>query len=157
MFYMHLYAILYDFWKETHLMNLDPTSEDTGGSHEGGGRAQPPRARPLPRGAPVAPPTYPLHPYISTYPKTSRTKDRSGVPPPQASVATENQSRPVPAPCRRGNPSPVAIFINPTLSMTRRECSPSGLRVCTSSYLFDLSLSLSLVFFIWHDLDVSRA
>ena len=54
----------------------------------------PPRARPLPRGAPVAPPTYSLHPYIPTYPKTSRTEDRSGVPPPQASVATKNQSGP---------------------------------------------------------------
>ena len=38
------------FWKETHLMDLDPTSEDTGAAHEGGGRAHPPRARPLPRG-----------------------------------------------------------------------------------------------------------
>ena len=54
----------------------------------------PPWARPLPRGAPVAPPTYPLHPYIPTYPKTSRTEDRSGVPPLQASVATKNQSGP---------------------------------------------------------------
>ena len=56
-------------------------------------------ARPLPRGAPVAPPTYPLHPYILTYPKTSRTDNRSGVPPPEASVATKIQSRPVSAPC----------------------------------------------------------
>ena len=47
-------------------------------------------ARPLPRGAPGASPTYFLHPYIPTYPKTSRTEDRSGVPPPQASVATKN-------------------------------------------------------------------
>ena len=51
-------------------------------------------ARPLPHGAPEAPPTYPLHPYIPTYPKTSRTEDRSGVPPLQASVATKNQSGP---------------------------------------------------------------
>ena len=50
----------------------------------------PPRTRPLPRGAPEAPPTYFLHPYILMYPKTSRTEDRSGVPPPQASVATKN-------------------------------------------------------------------
>ena len=49
---------------------------------------------PLPRGAPVAPPTYSFHPYIPTYPKTSRTEDRSGVPPPQASRATKNQSGP---------------------------------------------------------------
>ena len=61
----------------------------------------PPRARPLPRGAPEAPPTYFLHPYIPTYRKTSRTEIRLGVPPPEASVATKNQSRPVPAPCRR--------------------------------------------------------
>ena len=71
-------------------MDLDPTSEDTGAAHEGGGRAHPPRARPLPRGAPEAPPTYPLHPYIPTYRKTSRGKDRSGVPLTQASVATKN-------------------------------------------------------------------
>ena len=25
------------FWKETHLMNLDPTSGETRGAHEGGG------------------------------------------------------------------------------------------------------------------------
>ena len=63
----------------------------------------PPLGRaPLPRGPPEAPPTYLLHPYIPTYPKTSRTYNRSGVPPPEASVDTENKSRPVPAPCRRG-------------------------------------------------------
>ena len=84
------------FWKESHQIDLDSTSEDTGAGHEGGGRA------PLPRGALEAPPTYFLHPYILTYPKTSRTENRSGVPPPEASVATENQCRPVPAPCRRG-------------------------------------------------------
>src|SRR3954462_11133698 len=63
-------------------------SGDKGGAHEGGGRAA------LPRGAPKAPPTYFLHPYILTYPKTSRTEIRSGVPPPQASVATKSQSGP---------------------------------------------------------------
>src|SRR3954468_12456748 len=50
-------------------------------------------ARPLPRGAPVAPPTFSFHPYIPSYPKTSRTEDRSRVPPPQAS--SKNQSRPL--------------------------------------------------------------
>ena len=58
-----------------------------------GGAPTPPGA-PLPRGAPVAPPTYPLHPYILLYPKTSKTNNRSGVPPPQASVATKSQSGP---------------------------------------------------------------
>ena len=84
------------FLKETYRRDLDPTSEDEGGAHEGRGRV------PLPRGPPFGPPTYSFHPYIPTYPKTSRTEIRSGVPPPEASVATENQSRPVPAPCRRG-------------------------------------------------------
>ena len=39
------------FWKETHLMNLDPTSGETRGAHEGGGR--PPLGRaPLSHGTP---------------------------------------------------------------------------------------------------------
>ena len=58
----------------------------------GWGRAHPPGAGPLPRGPPFGPPTYFFHPYIPTYPKTSRTEDKSGVPLPQASVATKNLS-----------------------------------------------------------------
>ena len=79
---------------------------------------------PYPLGMPptlVAPLTDLFRVYISIYPKNIEEQNRSGVPPPEASVATKNQSRPVPAPCRRGNPSPVAIFIIPVLSMTRRE------------------------------------
>ena len=72
--------------------------------HEGGGRAHPPRARPLPRGAPVAPPTYPLHPYILLYPKTSRTEIRSRVPPLEASVATKTQSGPCSGTLPEGDP-----------------------------------------------------
>ena len=30
------------FWKETHLMDLDPMLEDTEGAHEGGGAPSPP-------------------------------------------------------------------------------------------------------------------
>ena len=56
------------------------------------GWGSPPSSRPLPREHPGGPPTYPLHPYIPTYPKTSKTEDRSGVPPPQASVSTKNIS-----------------------------------------------------------------
>ena len=63
----------------------------------------------------------PLHPYIPMYPKTSRTEDRLGVPPPQAFVATKNLSGVRSGALPEGNPSPVAIFIIPTLSMTRRE------------------------------------
>ena len=93
-----------------------------GSTRRARGRGSPPPGRALhPRGPLVAPLTYFPHLYISIYPKTTRGHNRSGVPPPEASVATENQSRPVLAPCRRGNPSPVAIFITPVLSMTRRE------------------------------------
>ena len=68
---------------------LGPHVRRYGRCSRGWGARPPPWGRPLPRGALVAPPTYPLHPYISTYPKTSRTEDRSGVPPLQASVATK--------------------------------------------------------------------
>ena len=61
-------------------------------------------ARPLPRGPPEAPPMYPLHPYIPTYPKTSRTEKRSGVLPLQASVATKNQSGPCSGTLPEGDP-----------------------------------------------------
>ena len=61
-----------------------------------------PWARPHPRGPLVAPLTDFFRLYMSIYPKNIGEQNRSGVPPPQASVATENQSRPVPAPCRRG-------------------------------------------------------
>ena len=68
----------------------------------GWGAHSPPRAHPLPRGAPEAPPTYPLHPYIPTYPKNIHTEDRSGVPPPQASVATKNLSGALPGTLTEG-------------------------------------------------------
>ena len=55
-----------------------------------------------PRGPLMAPLMYFFCLYISIYPKTIGEHNRSGVPPPEASVATENQSRPVPAPYRRG-------------------------------------------------------
>ena len=59
-------------------------------------------ARPHHCGPLVAPLTDFFRLYISIYPKNIEEQNRSGVPPPEASVATENQSRPVPAPCRRG-------------------------------------------------------
>ena len=81
----------------------------------------PPRARPLSCGALVAPPTSSLHPYISTYPKTSRTKIRSGVLPPEASVAMKNQSGPCFGTLPEGGSLTGGHLHIPTLSMTRRE------------------------------------
>ena len=61
---------------------------------EARGRGAPtPLGRALhPRGPLVAPLTYLFHPYIPTYPKNIHGEDRSGVPQPQASVATKNLS-----------------------------------------------------------------
>ena len=80
-------------------------------------------ARPGGRRAPtlVAPLTDFFRLYMSIYPKNIEEHHETLVPSPEASIGIENQSRPVPAPCRRGNPSPVAIFIISALSMTRRE------------------------------------
>ena len=86
-----------------------------------GGAPYPPGRALHPRGPLMAPLTDFFCLYISIYPKMTGEHNRSGVPPPEASVATESQPRPVPAPCRRGNPFLVAIFIIPVLSMTRRE------------------------------------
>ena len=47
-----------------------------------------------PRGPLVAPLAYFFRLYISIYPKNFGEQNRSGVPPPQASVATKNQSGP---------------------------------------------------------------
>ena len=51
-------------------------------------RVGPPRARPLPRGPPVAPVTYSFLLYIPTYPQTNRTGAKNLIPPPQLSVST---------------------------------------------------------------------
>ena len=57
--------------------------------------ARPPPGRTLhPRGPLVAPLTDLFRQYISIYPKTIGEQNRSGVPPPQASVATKSQSGP---------------------------------------------------------------
>ena len=93
-------------------------SVDLRAIHEAGGRAHP-------LGAPstlVAPLTYFFRLYI--YPYTLKRsgnridrefRRRKPLYPPKTNRG------PVPAPCRRGEPSPVAIYIIPALSMTRRE------------------------------------
>ena len=56
-------------------------------------RARPPPGRALPSRGPLeAPPTDFFHLYKATYPKSIEYQDRSGVLPPQASVATKNLS-----------------------------------------------------------------
>ena len=60
------------------------------------GACPPPWARPPPSWAPQAPPTDFFRLYKTTYPKNIDNKDRSRVPPPQASVATKNLSGALP-------------------------------------------------------------
>ena len=110
----------------------------------GRGRGHPPGRALHPRGPLVAPLTDFFRLYISIYPKTIGEQNRSGVSPPQASVATKNQSRPYSGTLLEGG-----IPHRWPSSSSRRSpwrggsSSPSGLRVCTSSYVFDLSLSCS--------------
>ena len=80
-----------DFLEEYHPGDLEFTSEEPRGGHEIGGRP-PYWARPLSRGPLEHPPTDFFRLYKPTYPKTIKNQDRTGVPPPQASVATKNLS-----------------------------------------------------------------
>ena len=86
------------FWNGSNPWDLELTSGKLRGGHEAGRRACPPGRSPTL----VAPLTTFFHLYMSIYPKNIEGENRSGVPPPESSVATKNQSRPVPAPCRRG-------------------------------------------------------
>ena len=90
------------FWIRRSLEDLECTSGKKQGSHEVGGTPTTQGRALHPHGPLVAPLTYFFLPYIPIYPKNFGEQNRSGVPLPEASVATENQSRPVPAPCQRG-------------------------------------------------------
>ena len=70
----------------------------------GWGCAHPPWVRPLSHGPHVAPPTDFFRLYIPIYPKNIKTNNRSGVPPPQASVATKNLSGALPGTLPEGDP-----------------------------------------------------
>ena len=101
-------------------------------------------ACPLPRGQPGGPPTHFFLLYISIYPKTIREHNRSGVPPPEASVAAENQSRPVPAPCQRGQSLSGGHLHHPgALHEEEGVVLPRGWGYVPELCVWSLSLSLS--------------
>ena len=75
-------------------MDLDPMSGAKGGAHEGGGA--PLGRAPLSRGPLKHLQTDFFRLYSPTYPKNIEYQDRSGVPLPQASVATKNLSGALP-------------------------------------------------------------
>ena len=131
-------------------------ARESRGHHEGGGVPYPLGASPTswpPRGPPDLFPT----PTPLIYTQTSTKKPSSGVPSPQASIATKNQSRPVPAPCRRaeylsgGHLHPPGAFHDEEGVVHPWGWGYVPVAMCL------ISLSLSLVFSLWHDLDVSRA
>ena len=122
-------------------------------------RAPPYRARPLSRGPLEHSPTDLFHLYNPTYPKTIEYQDRSGVPPPQASVATKNLSGIRSGTLPEGEPITGGHLHHPgTLHDEEGVVHPRGWGyVPVAMCLISLSLLFSLVFPLWHDLDVSRA
>ena len=101
-----------DFSEEYHPGDLEFMSEDPRGSHEIGGRP-PCRARPLSRGPLEHLPTDFFRLYKPTYPKNIEYQDRSGVPPPQASVATKNLSGALPGTLPEGGSFTVGYLHHP--------------------------------------------
>ena len=81
-------------WTKRRPRSIGVGPEESQAAHEGGGRAHPPGRAVHPRGPLVAPLTDFFRLYIPIYPKTIREQNRSGVPPPQAFVATKTQSGP---------------------------------------------------------------
>ena len=120
--------------------------------------AHPPPGRALhPHGPLVAPLTDFLRLYISIYPKTIGEQNRSGVPPPQASVATKNQSGPCSGTLPEGGSITRGHLHHPgTLHDEKGVVHPRGGGYVLVAMCL-ISLSLSLVFLRWYDLDVSRA
>ena len=108
-----------DFLEEYHPGDLEFTSEEPRGGQEIG--APPTGCAPLSREPLEHLSTDFFRLYKPTYPKDIENQDRLAVPPPQASVATKNLSGARSGTLSEGEPSPVAIFIIPVLSMTRRE------------------------------------
>ena len=116
-------------------------------------------ARPLTLWLPQGPPDLFLTPTPLIYIQTSRKKPRSGVLPPQASVATKNQSRPCSGTLPEGGTLTGGHLHHPgALHDEEGVVHPRGWGyVPVAMCLIFLSLSLSLVFLIRHDLDVPRA
>ena len=140
-----------DFLEEYHPGDLEFTSEDPRGGHEIGGRA------PLSRGPLEHPLTNFFRLYTPTCLKNIEYQDRSGVPLPQASVATKNLSG------VRSSTLPEGELItgghlhhSGALHDEEGVVHPWGWGYVPVAMCL-ISLSLSLVFLRWYDLDLSGA
>ena len=143
-----------DFWNERDPGDLELKSRKLRGGHDGGG-APPTRCTPLSRGPLERPMTAFFHLYISIYPENIETEDRSVVPPPQASVATKNQSRPCSSTLPEGGTLTGGHLNHPSaLHDEEGVVHPRGWGYVPVAMCL---ISLSLVFLRWYDLDVSRA
>ena len=93
-----------DFWNERDPGELEYKPGKLRGGQEIGGRAHPPRHALHPHGPLEAPLTDFFCQYIPVYPKNIKGQYRSGVPPPQASVATKNLLGPCSGTLPEGEP-----------------------------------------------------
>ena len=129
-----------------------------GSRKPGDRRARPPyRARPLSCGSLEHLPTDYVRLYKPTYAKNIEYQDRSGVPPPQAFVATRNLSGALPSTLPEGGSFTGGHLHHPgAIHDEEGVVHPRGWGYVPVSMCL-ISLSLSLVFLRWYDLDVSRA
>ena len=109
-FIIHFYIIF-----GTNLLTGGPTHI------AGRGRTHPPGRALHPRGPLVAPLTDFFRLYISIYPRNIVEKNRSRVPPPQASVATKNQSGPCSGTLPEGESITEGFYINTIASPMKCE------------------------------------
>ena len=115
----------------------------------------PPRRAFHSRGPLVAPPTDFFCLYKSIYPKNIEEHNRSGVPPPQASVATKNLSGARSGTLPEGGSLTGGHLHHPgALHDEEGVVHPRGWGYVPVAMCL---ISLSLVFSLWHNLDVSRA
>ena len=121
------------------------------------GRRARPRGRRAhhPRGPLVAPLADFFRLYMSIYPKNTKEHNRSGVPPPQASIATKNQSGPCSGTLPEGGTLTGGHLHHPgALHDEEGVVHPRGWGYVQVAMCF---IYLSLLFSLWNDLDVSRA
>ena len=126
-------------------------------SRSPGDRGEPPLTGhdPLSRGPLEHPPTDFFHLYSPTYPKNIHGEDRSGVPPLEASVVTKNLSWACSGTLPEGDPITGGHLHHPgAIHDEEGVVHPRGWGYVPVAMCL---ISLSLVFSLWHDLDVSRA
>ena len=129
--------------------------EEPQGLQKDGGRAQPPGRALRPCGWLVDSCDMKPTPKIPINAETPEKKPRSGVPPPQASVATKNLSGPCPGTLTEGESITSGHLHHPdALHDEEGVVHPRGWGFVPVAMCL---ISLSLVFLRWYDLDVSRA